>query len=53
MAQSLAFVASALAGGVLAGWTSPRLTYFASIPFIAVAIVETVRSSVCEAEATC
>ncbi|MFZ1992866.1 MAG: MFS transporter [Solirubrobacteraceae bacterium] len=38
MVESGAFVVSALAGGVLAGWTSPRLTYFASIPFIAVAI---------------
>jgi MFS family permease len=39
MAESGAFVASALAGGVLAGWSSPRLTYFATIPFVVVAIV--------------
>ena len=39
MVQSGAFVASALAGGVLAGWTSPRLTYFATIPFIAAAMI--------------
>src|SRR5260370_19038844 len=37
MVESGAFVASALAGGVLAGWTSPRLTYFASLPFVAIA----------------
>jgi MFS family permease len=37
MVESGAFVSSALAGGVLAGWTSPRLTYFASIPFVALA----------------
>ena len=43
MAQSGAFVVSALAGGVLAGWTSPRLTYFASVPFIAVAIIAFLR----------
>ena len=43
MVQSGAFVASALAGGVLAGWTSARLTYFASIPFIAVAIIAFLR----------
>jgi predicted MFS family arabinose efflux permease len=33
MVESAAFAASALAGGVLAGWTSPRLTYFVSVPF--------------------
>ncbi len=43
MVQSGAFVVSALAGGVLAGWTSARLTYFASIPFIAVAIIAFLR----------
>jgi hypothetical protein len=43
MVQSGAFVASALAGGLLAGWTSARLTYFASIPFIAVAIIAFLR----------
>jgi hypothetical protein len=43
MVESGAFVASALAGGVLAGWTSARLTYFASVPFVAVAIVAFLR----------
>jgi MFS family permease len=38
MVESGAFVASALAGGVLANWWSVRLTYFASLPFIAVAV---------------
>jgi MFS family permease len=39
MVESGAFVASALVGGLLAGWASARLTYFASLPFVAVAIV--------------
>jgi MFS family permease len=43
MVESVAFVASALAGGVVAGWTSPRLTYFASLPFVALAIVAFLR----------
>src|SRR6266480_2577674 len=43
MVESGAFVSSALAGGVLAGWTSARLTYFASIPFVALAIVAFLR----------
>ena len=43
MVQSGAFVASALAGGLLAAWTSARLTYFASIPFIAVAMIAFLR----------
>jgi MFS family permease len=43
MIESGAFVMSALAGGILAGWTSARLTYFASIPFVAVAIVAFLR----------
>ena len=38
MVESGAFVASALVGGVLAGWSSARFTYFASLPFAAVAI---------------
>ncbi len=41
--ESGAFVASALAGGVIAGWTSARLTYFLSVPFIALAIVAFLR----------
>jgi MFS family permease len=36
--ESGALVVSALAGGVIAGWTSPRLTYFLTIPFVALAI---------------
>jgi predicted MFS family arabinose efflux permease len=43
MGESAALVVSALAGGVLAGWTSPRVTYFATLPFIAVAIVAFLR----------
>jgi hypothetical protein len=39
MVESGAFAASALAGGVLAGWTSARFTYFASLPFIACAVL--------------
>ncbi|HEY3611975.1 MAG TPA: MFS transporter [Pseudonocardiaceae bacterium] len=38
MVESGAFVTSAIAGGLLAGWTSPRLTYFVTVPLIAVAI---------------
>lgn len=34
IAESAAFTTSALAGGLLAGWTSPRLTYFLTIPFV-------------------
>lgn len=43
MVESGAFVTSALAGGILAGWTSVRLTYFASIPFAAMAAVAFLR----------
>jgi MFS family permease len=43
LVESGAFAASALAGGVLAGWTSARLTYFASLPFVAIAIVAFLR----------
>jgi MFS family permease len=43
MVESGAFVASALAGGVLAGWTSARLTYFVSVPFVALAVVAFLR----------
>lgn len=43
MVESAAFVVSALAGGVLAGWTSARLTYFASLPFVAVAVATFLR----------
>jgi MFS family permease len=43
MVESGAFVASALAGGVLAGATSARVTYFASLPFVAIAIAAFLR----------
>jgi MFS family permease len=43
MGESAALVVSALAGGVLAGWTSPRVTYFATLPFAAVAILVLLR----------
>jgi hypothetical protein len=43
MVESGAFVASALAGGLLAEATSARLTYFASLPFVAIAIVAFLR----------
>jgi hypothetical protein len=43
MVESAAFVASALAGGALASWTSARLTYFASVPFVALAVVAFLR----------
>jgi Major Facilitator Superfamily/Putative zinc-finger len=39
MVESGALVASALAGGLLAGLTSARLTYFATLPFVALAVV--------------
>jgi MFS family permease len=39
LVESGAFVLSALGGGVLAGWTSPRVTYFATLPFVAVTLV--------------
>jgi MFS family permease len=37
--ESAALVVSALAGGVLAGWTSARLTYFVSVPLVAVGLL--------------
>jgi predicted MFS family arabinose efflux permease len=39
MAEAAALMASAVAGGLLAGWTSPRTTYFATLPFVVVSIV--------------
>ncbi|MFL6128715.1 MAG: MFS transporter [Mycobacteriales bacterium] len=41
--ESAAFATSALAGGLVAGWTSPRLTYFATVPFGLVSIVAFLR----------
>jgi MFS family permease len=43
MVESGALVASALAGGVLAGWSSLRLTYLATLPFVALAIAAFLR----------
>jgi MFS family permease len=39
MVEAGALMSSALAGGLLAGWTSPRLTYFATLPFTCLSIV--------------
>jgi MFS family permease len=39
IAESAAFTASALAGGLIAGWTSPRFTYFLTIPFVLASVV--------------
>ena len=39
MVESGAFAVSALAGGLLAGWTSARATYFATLPFVAAAVL--------------
>ena len=36
MAESVSLVAGALAGGALAAVTAPRVTYFATLPFLAV-----------------
>jgi MFS family permease len=41
--DSVALVSSALGGGLLAAFTSPRTTYFASIPFVIAAIVALLR----------
>jgi MFS family permease len=41
--ESGAFVLSALAGGVLASWSSARLTYFATLPFVAIAVAAFLR----------
>jgi MFS family permease len=37
--ESAAFVLSALAGGVLAQYTSTRLTYFATVPLVGLAVI--------------
>jgi MFS family permease len=39
IAESGAFTISAIVGGLLAGWTSPRLTYFLTIPFVLASII--------------
>lgn len=38
MVEGTAFATSALVGGVLAEWTSPRTTYFITIPFVCLSI---------------
>jgi MFS family permease len=43
MVESGSLVVSALAGGVLAGWASARVTYFASLPFAAIAMAAFLR----------
>jgi hypothetical protein len=39
MVESAAFAGSAVLGGLLAGWTSPRVTYFVSVPIVLASIV--------------
>lgn len=39
LVESAALATSAIAGGLLAGWTSPRVTYFVSVPFGLLAVV--------------
>jgi hypothetical protein len=43
MVESAAFAGSALAGGVIAGLTSPRLTYFLTVPLALASIVALAR----------
>jgi MFS family permease len=43
MVESAAFAGSALAGGVVAGLTSPRLTYFLTVPFALASIIALTR----------
>jgi hypothetical protein len=43
MVESAALVVSSLAGGAVAELASPRVTYFATLPFVAVAIVAFLR----------
>jgi MFS family permease len=45
LTESAALVASALAGGVIADLTSPRFTYFMTLPFTALAIAAYLRFS--------
>jgi hypothetical protein len=41
--ESAAFAGSALVGGLLAGWTSPRLTYLVTVPFALLSVVALAR----------
>jgi len=43
LVESGVLVVSALAGGAIAGWTSARLTYFATLPFVAASAVAFLR----------
>ena len=43
LVESAALATSAIAGGLLAGWTSPRVTYFVSVPFGLLAVVALLR----------
>jgi MFS family permease len=43
MVESAAFAGSALVGGLLAGWTSPRLTYLVTVPFALLSVVALAR----------
>ncbi len=43
MVEAAAFASSALIGGVLAGATSPRVTYYVTVPFALVSIVAFLR----------
>jgi MFS family permease len=41
--ESLALASSAVAGGLIAGWTSPRTTYLLTLPFALAAVVAFLR----------
>lgn len=43
MVESAAFASSALIGGVVAGWTSPRATYYLTVPFALASILAFLR----------
>ncbi|WP_238434860.1 MULTISPECIES: MFS transporter [unclassified Frankia] len=43
MVESGSLVLSALGGGLIAGWTSTRVTYFATLPFVAASAVAFLR----------
>ncbi|ADP84594.1 MFS transporter [Pseudofrankia inefficax] len=43
MVESGSLVISALGGGLIAGWTSARVTYFATLPFVAASAVAFLR----------
>jgi MFS family permease len=43
MVEGGALAASAVAGGAMAGWTSPRFTYFATLPLVGLAVVAFLR----------